>query len=606
MLDINEKSNQYETNSGSNSNTKFFEEDKSPADNENNMKIVLNNDIINKDFSNNDHFNKNNDKTSEKKNFHKNDNENDIYKITDNETDNNVDNDNNTYFQEISHNDEDVFYNKKYIYKSEENNEENNKEIDKVIEELKSFNLCDPKIDVLFKTIFKNEDLLLSLLNSIIPDEEHIDKIEYPSEGITFFPFVMDNKNKIIVDLHCKELYENYINKKNNSTNDEEKYKKHIIVEMQIKKKEDIVISVKVSITSFYRKRHLEFKSNMYTFIFLFYNYFDDDKCLHEVNSNSPKKKKDKKYQSKIYIAEIKKIRKVLKLENLKNLSKKVKDNKSKGIVDRKLEKNLKKQLWFAFLSKINVVYKKNREELEKNTENSEGGEEGKQKYKIYIRNDISPELYKLFKQDKDIMKAIDICKREMKKDDVDEHYRYVSSEEEIADSKNKNADLENKNADLENENADFKNKNADLENENADFKNKNAELRNQQKIQQENFMKTITMQENFMKMQENFMKTMKDKDNEIEKLNNKVNELRNQQKIQQDNFMKTQENFMKMQENFMKTMQENFMKTMQENLMKMMKDKDNEIENLKNELKRYRKDPEFNEKEVSKKKKLI
>jgi len=572
MSDTNEKSDQFETNSDSNSNTKICEEDGSPTDNENNMITDFNSEIINNGISDNYEI--------IEENINKSDSEVNINELAENDTDDDIDNDDNTYVKEIEHEYENVvFYNKKNKYENKEDNEE----IGKLIEELNSLNLYDPKIDVLFKTIFKNEDLLLSLLNSIIPDEEHIDKIEYSSEEIIFFPFFTDGRNKIVVDLCCKELDENYINKKNNSTNDEEKYKKHIIIEMQIKKKGDIVIRANVSITSFYRKENLEFKSNIYTFDFLFYNYFDDDIYLHELNSNLPKKK-DNKYQNKVYVSELRKFRKGLKMENLKKLSKKVEDNKSKGIVDRKLEKDLKKQLWFAFLSKINVIYKKNRKKLEKNTKNSEGGEEGKRKYKIYIRNDISPELYKLFKQDKDIMKAIGICKQKMNKEDADKYYRYITSEEEIADLKNKNTDLKNKNTDLENE---------------------NAELRNQQKIQQDNFMKT----------QEHFTKTMKDKDHEIEKLNNEVNELRNQQKIQQDNFMKTQENFMKtmqenfmktMQENFMKTMQENFMKTMQENFMKMMKDKDNEIENLKNELKRYRKDPEFNEKEVSKKKKLI
>ena len=517
MSNINEKFDQFETNSNLNSNNKYYEEDGSPTDNENNMNTVSNNEIINNDSINNDHNNQNNVEIFEE-NLSESDKEVDINDLTDNNIDDKVDIDDNMYVQEINHNYDDVvFYNKKYIYKNEENSEETSK----LIDELQSLNLCNPKIDVLFKRIFKNKDLLVSLLNSIIPDEEHIDTIEYSSEEIIFIPFMLDQKNKMIVDFYCKELNGNYMSRKNNNTKKESNYKKHIVVEMQIKKKYDIVIRASVEVALCYCRENLDFEKSVYSFNFLFYNYYNDDIYVRDVSSCLPKGI-DNKVQNKIYISELRKFRKDLDIEKLKDLSKQVEDNKSKGIVDRKLEKDLKKQLWFAFLSKINVIYKNDREEVNRNNEDNEEGKKRKRKYKIYIRNDISPDLYKLFKKDKDIMKAMDICKRKMNEDDVDKYYRYVSSEEEINDWKNKYSNLENMYANLKKENSNLENKYANLENKYANLENKYANLE---------------------KENSNLKNKYANLEKENSNLKNKVIELENQQKIQQDNFMKIQEN---------------------------------------------------------------
>eukprot|EP00833_Pecoramyces_ruminatium_P009554 jgi/Orpsp1_1/1183586/evm.model.c7180000085809.1 len=347
----------------------------------------------------------------------------------------NNDEDSTYVVEEIKHSyDDALFYTEFQKWSTENINDE---ETRKLINELNNLKLYDPKIDVLFKTIFKNDDLILSLLNSILPEDEKIVNFNTSSEEIIYFPQRKSKTKKIIADLYLKGISK----RKNSSEFDNS----HFVVEMQIKKKEDIVLRAEITIHGIVFNDNnsslnkFQYKGRICSFNFIFYNLDekkDDPLYIHKMYENE---NNDHKFE--IYVIELKKFKNQFDISKLKELANKVYGNNNEGPINFELKKELKKQLWLAFLSKVNINYSKNNKELLKKYENY-GEEKLKeikgQKYKIYIKNEIELDLYKLFKNEPDIMKAIGRCEEQMTEEDAHKYYKLVSTEEEIDELKGK------------------------------------------------------------------------------------------------------------------------------------------------------------------------
>jgi len=337
-----------------------------------------------------------------------------------------VDEDKTYVIEEIKHSYNDVVFYSELKKNSTENiNDEETREL---INEFNNLKLYDPKIDILFKTIFKHEDLILSLLNSILPEEEEIINFKISSEEVIFIPNISNKREKIVADLYLKGL-----SKKNNNDNYDDS---QFVIEMQIKKKEDIILRARITIIEIVLNNlsdsgKFQYKGRICSFNFIYYNLEEkknDPSYIHKINDYENDENK-----FEIYVVELKKFKDQFNLSKLKELADKVygKNNEKSNI---KFKKELKKHLWLTFLSKINVNYGKKNKELLSKYENY-GKEELKevkgQKYKIYIRNEIDPFTYKLFKMDVHIMKALDHCKKQMSEENANKYYKFVTTEEE-------------------------------------------------------------------------------------------------------------------------------------------------------------------------------
>jgi len=79
--------------------------------------------------------------------------------------------------------------------------------MEKDIDEHNNLELNDPRIDIIFKTIFKepNEDITKSLINTLLPyDEEIVEKVSFNEPKIS--TTTLRKKNTTILDdLHFKE-----------------------------------------------------------------------------------------------------------------------------------------------------------------------------------------------------------------------------------------------------------------------------------------------------------------------------------------------------------------------------------------------------------------
>ncbi len=400
--------------------------------------------------------------------------------------------------------------------------------MEELIDELNNLNLYDPKIDVIFKSIFgrSNEDLAKSLINSILVHEDEIEKLSFNSENLLVHP-LDKNKKVVIVDLHLRN----------------ESGKRSYLIEMQIHEKYDMILRAEFSI---YRLINEIIESGSKFIIdekicsinFIYYYMFTDNKFYHrlirlegkdsekinetiEYNNKSTLKVNEKNdnilnetndlqlknknyHKNEIIIIELRKFRKMLdknaieklvaysdevekmkknikeKEENSRKTEEEIKEIEIIKNIAEKKERKLKLHLWLAFLSKINTVYEDNPNSNSTNVIVNEYGREIKTKKKIVrIRNEITLELYKLFKKYDEIMKAIKICQAPLDENKKSKFIEYVTRAEEFAminkilKEKLQKKDLENKRQREELQKKDLENKRQREELQKKDLENK-------------------------------------------------------------------------------------------------------------------------------------
>jgi len=399
-----------------------------------------------------------------------------------------------------------------------------------LVEEFDNLNIYDPKIDVIFKSIFgkPNEVIAKSLINSVLVHEDEIETLTF--NDTEFFSKPVDrNRKTVIVDLYLK-----------NDTK-----QRSYLIEMQIHEKYDMLLRAEFSI---YRLvDHLmepgsifRIEEKIYSINFIYYNMFITSKFYHRLNTlenNDPEKvnetientkkikpkdkvennseqnetnglqlKKNNYHEKEIIVIELRKFRRLLnkntigklveysnEIEEMKKSIEEMKKNiedkeknteitedkkeieKMKNIVNKK-ERKLKLYLWLAFLSKVNTVYNPNPDWKHVT--------ETKVKNKIIkIRNEISFELYNLFKKYDEIMKAIEICKAPLGDEKKKEFIEYISKAEEFfyknkqLVSENKQLVSENKRQKIELEEKDLENKRQKIELEEKDLELEKKDL---------------------------------------------------------------------------------------------------------------------------------
>ncbi|KAG4082503.1 PD-XK nuclease family transposase-domain-containing protein [Neocallimastix lanati (nom. inval.)] len=387
----------------------------------------------------------------------------------------------------------------------------NDEEEKQLIEQFNSVNLFDPKIDSLFKVIFgnpKNTDIAKSLIKAVLPVEEEIENLEFKSTEIYSNSNFSPNQRKVIVDIYAEEK-------------DKGKY---YIIEMQIHEVPNLLARAELSTSrifdNLYTKNETQFNKKIYSINFLYYDMFpNDEDYYHHIFPHEFNKKnicipfKDtviielKKFNEKFHVSEIN--------EKLLN------NEKQRRLDERKL--------WFAFLSKINVLYhkpsinsnkyltiereikikKKNDSQNQENVDKNQNENDEMKKVAVYIKNDISDELLRLLIKVGPIRKALELC---VNLKDVD---KYVSEVEDHTELDKKNKELEENKKEREEDKKRIEEKEKELE------ENKKEREEDKKRIEE----KEKELEEN-KKEREEDKKRIEEKEKEIKEIKEKNKEL--------------------------------------------------------------------------------
>ncbi|KAG4081748.1 hypothetical protein H8356DRAFT_1283987 [Neocallimastix lanati (nom. inval.)] len=412
----------------------------------------------------------------------------------------------------------------------------NEKEENQFIEQFRSSNLFELKIDTLFKVIFgnsDNKDVAKSLIKAVLPVEEEIENLEFKSTEIYSNSNFSPNQRKVIVDIYAED----------------EKQGKYYIIEMQIHEVPNLLARAELSTSrifdNLYTKNESQFNKKIYSINFLYYDMFpNDEDYYHHIFPHEYNKKnicipfKDtviielKKFNEKFHVSEIN--------EKLLN------NEKQRRIEERKL--------WFAFLSKINVFYhkpsinpnkyltiereikikKKNDSQNQENVDKNQNENDKIKKVVVYIKNDISDELLRLLIKVGPIRKALEICVN-LKGENI---IKYVSEVEDhtgllsLLDEKNK--ELEEKNKELEEnkkEREEDKKRIEEKEKEIKEIKEKEKESKEKEKeLKEKNKELEKELEEKNKKLEEkekelkNLLNENKKRNNYNENNNNDIN----------------------------------------------------------------------------------
>jgi len=345
----------------------------------------------------------------------------------------------------------------------------------KLLEQFGSLKYFDKKIDSLFKVIFgnsNNKDVAISLVKAVLPEEEEIKNLTFHDLEIRTNSNFNPEKRGITVDINAEDIDNN----------------KFYIIEMQIHEVPDLLGRAELSTSrifdSLYTKNEsVTLKKKIYSINFLYYDMFPEDKDYyhhiypHEFNKKNVSipfkdtvvielKKFNKKFEETQFVES--KINKEI-LEKFdesqinKELEKSDISQKDKELLlsEKKKRRIVERQLWFAFLSKINTLYKepssidrskyfslkrkikikkKNDSQNQENVDKNQKKEDKMKEVVIYIENEISEELFKFLIKVGPIRKALELCVNLSENDiekyvsDVDDHTGLLSQ----IDEKNK------------------------------------------------------------------------------------------------------------------------------------------------------------------------
>jgi len=303
--------------------------------------------------------------------------------------------------------------------------EKEEKELIKQFENIKFF---DPKIDSLFKIIFgnsDNKDVAKSLIKAVLPEEEEIIDLTFHSLEIRSNSNFNPEQRRITVDINAE---------------DKEKNKLYII-EMQIHEVPDLLGRAELSTSRIFDSLYVQgdsvisLKKKIYSINFLYYDMFPNDKdYYHHIFPHEFNKKNVSIPFKDTIVIELKKFNKKFNESQINELL--LNDEKQKRLVER--------QLWFAFLSKINTLYhqpssddhnkyfiiKRKIKIKEKNDcqnqENVDKKKEDKMKeVVVYIKSEISEKLFSYLIKVGPIRKALNLCVN-LSESDIDKYLSEV------------------------------------------------------------------------------------------------------------------------------------------------------------------------------------
>jgi len=351
-------------------------------------------------------------------------------------------------------------------------NEEEEKQL---IEQFGGLKFFDPKIDSLFKIIFgnsNNTDVAKSLIKAVLPEEEEIYDLKFNSTEIYSNSNYNPNQRKIIVDINAEDV-------KNN---------KFYIIEMQIHEVPDLLGRAELSTSrifdSLYNKNELVIlKKKIYSINFLYYDMFPNDKdYYHHIFPHEFNKKNVSIPFKDTVVIELKKFNEMFDVSQINEEL--LSNEKQRRIVER--------QLWFAFLSKINTLYhqpssidhnkyfilkrkikikEENDCQNQENVDDNQNKEDKMKEVVVYIKNEISEELFSFLIKVGPIRKALELCVNLSESDidkyvkDVDDHTGLLS----LVDYKNqqlkkKDEELEEKNKRIEEDKKELEEKDKTIE----------------------------------------------------------------------------------------------------------------------------------------------
>ena len=331
-----------------------------------------------------------------------------------------------------------------------------------LIEQFRGLKFFDPKIDTLFKIIFgnsKNTDVAKSLIKAVLPEEEEIYDLKFNSTEIYSNSNFNPDQRKIIVDINAEDV-------KNN---------KFFIIEMQIHEVPDLLGRAELSTSrifdSLYTKNELvTLKKKIYSINFLYYDMFPKDKdYYHHIFPHEFNKKNVSIPFKDTVVIELKKFNEKFD-ESQINEELLLSNEKQRRIVER--------QLWFAFLSKINTLYHKPtsidnnkyfiikrkikiKEEYDSQNQENVGKNQKKEdkmrEVVVYIKNEISEKLFSILIKVGPIRKALELCVNLSESDidkyvsDVNDHTGLLSLvDQQNQQLKKKDEELEEKDKKLE------------------------------------------------------------------------------------------------------------------------------------------------------------
>jgi len=271
---------------------------------------------------------------------------------------------------------------------------------EELIEELNNLSLYDSKMDTLFKVIFSNKDyvnIAQSLIRSVMPIEEKIEILNIDNVELQDVP---PDRRELRVDVNASDDRGNIY-----------------IIEMQVGRIDDLecrsVLTTSRIINSFFKKgESITTNKKIYSINLLYYDLYPEDPdyyhylFTHKFNNE----KVCLPYEHYVFVELSKFKRKFTKEVLTKILGKNLLDKNIK--IDRITER----ELWFLFLTSTTTVrnepkkgiYKKFDREIEKEDKN---GKSTKKRIVFYVRNDMNPDLYKIFKNLDPFNKALDLSK---------------------------------------------------------------------------------------------------------------------------------------------------------------------------------------------------
>ncbi|ORX82323.1 hypothetical protein BCR32DRAFT_292716 [Anaeromyces robustus] len=342
--------------------------------------------------------------------------------------------------------------------------------------------MYNPKIDSLFKQIFgysDNEDIAISLINAVLPDEEIINKIDFFDTRINDV-YDPNRKRGLCINVYAKYDEMNYT----------------III--QINEAKDALERSGLITSRVFNRTIL--KEKIYYINFLYNNHFPGDNYYHHLFMHEFNEKNISLPFSHIVIIELKKIKKKINILDIK-----------KSVLNGQIDREIERQLWFALLSYINTLYYESKDidgnnnkhfKIERKRKNIQNVNENKKKNKtvIYFKDEIDEEFHKLLIKVGTIRKALNFyinfseCDKDGYVGYFDEEYLIIlkAKDEEIKklDEKIKKQDEEIKKQDeeIKKQDEEIKKRNEEINKNDEKIKKRNEEInKNDEKIKKRN-----------------------------------------------------------------------------------------------------------------------
>ena len=269
-----------------------------------------------------------------------------------------------------------------------------------LIEEFNKLSLYDSKMDTLFKVIFSNEDYIniaQSLIRSVIPIEENVENLKINNVELQDAP----DRRELRVDVNASDKEGNIY-----------------IIEMQVSRIEDLegrsVLTTSRIFNSFFKRgdKFINTAKKIYSINLLYYDLYPEDPdyyhylFTHKLNNE----KVCLPFIHYVYV-ELNKFKRKFTKEVLTKIL-------GKNLLDKniKIDRITERELWFLFLTSTTTVrnepkkgiYKKFDREIEKEDKN---GNLTKKRVTFYVRNDMNPDLYNIFKNLDPYNKALELSK---------------------------------------------------------------------------------------------------------------------------------------------------------------------------------------------------